>query len=88
MAEAGALDLTGRTSLLELAEVARGADVAVGNDTGPMHMAATVGCRAVVLFSAASDPAICAPRGDVRIIRCDDLVELPVHDVAESALEG
>ena len=88
MVEAGALDLTGRTSLLELAEVAREADVAVGNDTGPMHIAATVGCRVVVLFSAASDPTLCAPRGDVRIMCCGDLAALPVHEVAKSALEG
>lgn len=85
---AGALDLTGRTTLTELTEVARGAVVAVGNDTGPMHVAAAARCRAVVLFSAASNPSLCAPRGEVRILRRDDLAALSVEDVADSALKG
>ena len=41
----------------------RRAALAVGNDTGPMHLAAAIGCPCVVLFSAASDPALTAPRG-------------------------
>ena len=85
---AGALDLVGQTSLSELAEVVRGASVAVGNDTGPMHVAATVGCRAVVLFSEASDPALCAPRGAVQILYRDNLRLLPVQEVACAALEA
>ena len=84
---AGALDLVGKTSLVELVEVARGAELAVGNDTGPMHIAAVSGCRTVVLFSAASDPAVSAPRGsEVRIVRKPDLGELSVEEVAEAAL--
>ena len=85
----GALDLTGRTSLMELAEVARHAAVAVGNDTGPMHVAAVTGCLTVVLFSAASDPALCAPRGArVCVLRQDDLADLAVEAVAAEMLRG
>ena len=58
-----AIDLTGRTSLLDLFPLAARASIAIGNDTGPMHIAAATGCRCVVLFSAASDPALTAPRG-------------------------
>ena len=84
---AGALDLIAKTSLAELVEVARGAELAVGNDTGPMHIAAVGGCRTVVLFSAASDPAVSAPRGpEVRIVRKPDLGELGVEEVADAAL--
>ena len=36
---------------------------AVGNDTGPMHLFVAAGCPATVLYSAASDPALTAPRG-------------------------
>ena len=36
--------------------------MAIGNDTGPMHLLATVGCASLVLFSGDSDPARCAPR--------------------------
>lgn len=58
-----ARDLTGRTGLADLATLAAGAERAIGNDTGPMHLAAAVGCRSLVLFSGASDPALTAPRG-------------------------
>jgi ADP-heptose:LPS heptosyltransferase len=55
----------------------------VGNDTGPMHLIATVGCPSVVLFSNESDPALCAPRGrSVTILRRPNLSSLPVADVA------
>ncbi len=82
----GALDLAGQTSLLQLGGLARRAAAAIGNDTGPMHLAAAVGCRAVVLFSDASDPALCAPHGgDVAILRQVPLAELTVAEV-EAAL--
>ena len=82
----GALDLAGKTSLLQLGGLARRAAAAVGNDTGPMHLAAAVGCRSVVLFSDASDPALCAPRGaDVAVLRRVPLAGLPVAEV-EAAL--
>lgn len=77
-----ALDLTGRTTLLDLAGLAARASVAVGNDTGPMHLAAAAGCRCVVLFSGASDPALTAPRGRVVTLRETDLADLPVARVA------
>ena len=77
-----AVDLTGRTSLLQLARVMAGAACAVGNDTGPMHVAAAVGCRCVVLFSAESDPALTAPRGSVTVLQERVLAELPVGRVA------
>ncbi len=56
------IDLTGRTSLVELVGVLRRAGLAVGNDTGPMHVAAALGIASVVLFSEASDPVLTAPR--------------------------
>lgn len=61
----GARDLTGRTSLAQITALGRLAAGAVGNDTGPMHLLAAVGCPLTVLFSDASDPALCAPRGPV-----------------------
>ena len=54
----------------------------MGNDTGPMHLAAAVGCPCVVLFSADSDPALTAPRGRVRVLRAPHLADLPVARVA------
>jgi ADP-heptose:LPS heptosyltransferase len=77
-----ARDLTGQTTLGDVASLARAASVAVGNDTGPMHLVATAGCRSVVLFSRDSDPALCAPRGaDVTVLRRASLGALSPEDV-------
>ncbi len=76
------VDLTGRTRLLEVAALARAASAAVGNDTGPMHITAAVGCRSIVLFSADSDPSLTAPRGEnVTVLQRSNLADLPVDDV-------
>ena len=77
-----AIDLCGRTSLAQLASLCRRARVAVGNDTGPMHVAALAGCGTVVLFSRDSDPALCAPRGvGVVVVRRERLEDLSVDEV-------
>ena len=78
-----AIDLTGKTDFLTLAALAREATVAVGNDTGPMHLFAVAGCPCVVLYGAASDPALCGQRGPaVEILRAASLSDLPVDRVA------
>lgn len=80
-----ALDLIGKTSFGDIADLARAAQVAVGNDTGPMHLIATAGCPAVTLFSSDSDPARCAPRGRwTRVLQRPDLADLRVEDVLNS----
>ncbi|MDW3205207.1 MAG: glycosyltransferase family 9 protein [Alphaproteobacteria bacterium] len=77
-----ALDLTGRTDLFQLASLARRAEIAVGNDTGPMHLAAVAGCRCVVLYSHASDPKLCGQKGpEVTILRVPSLSGLNELDV-------
>ena len=78
-----ARDLTARTAFGDIVALGRGARRAIGNDTGPMHLAVVGGAPATVLYSAASDPALTAPRGpDVVILRRDDLAELSVDEVA------
>jgi ADP-heptose:LPS heptosyltransferase len=77
-----AIDLTNRTGLPELAELARVACLAVGNDTGPMHLIAAAGCPSVVLFSRDSDPALTAPRGrSVTVLGRPDLADLDLAPV-------
>ena len=77
-----AVNLAGRTSFAEIAALARVAAVAVGNDTGPMHLIALAGCPSLVLFSAASAPAQTAPRGAaVEILQRPALSDLPTDDV-------
>jgi ADP-heptose:LPS heptosyltransferase len=83
-----ALSLVGRTSIVDIAALARGAALAVGNDTGPMHLIAVAGCPSVVLFSQASDPKLCGQRGrDVRILRRPALKDLPVDAVIDALPE-
>ena len=77
-----ARDLIGQTSFADVAAMARGAGAAIGNDTGPMHLIAATGCPSVVLFSAESDPKLCAPRGaEVAILRRESLKGLGVDEV-------
>jgi ADP-heptose:LPS heptosyltransferase len=81
-----ARDLTGRTDFARIAVLGAKAALAVGNDTGPLHLAAAAGAPTVVLFSSASDPALSAPRGKVAVLRADRLSDLPVATVAQRAL--
>jgi ADP-heptose:LPS heptosyltransferase len=77
-----ARDLTGRTDLLGLAALAGGAALAIGNDTGPMHLAACLGVPGIVLFGGASDPALTAPRrAHVTVLRHRDLRALEAGEV-------
>ncbi len=77
-----AIDLTGRTSLLQLAQTMATAALAIGNDTGPTHLAAALGLPTIALFSADSDPALTRPRGDVTVLAVPDLADLTVERVA------
>lgn len=82
-----AVDLTGATGFGDLASLARCARLAVGNDTGPMHLIAAGGCPSLVLFSADSDPALCAPRGErVAVLREPSLDAVPATRVRDAAL--
>lgn len=79
-----ARDLTGRTDFARIAMLGAKAALAVGNDTGPLHLAAAGGAPTIVLFSKASDPALSAPRGRVAILRAENLADLPVAQVAQA----
>lgn len=80
-----ARDLTGRTDFTRIAVLGAKAALAIGNDTGPLHLAAAAGAPTVVLFSQASDPALTAPRGRVTTLQSDRLADLPVAKVAQAA---
>ena len=58
-----AISLVGHTSVADIACLGVRAVCAVGNDTGPMHLLVSVGCRSVVVYSSASSPALCGQRG-------------------------
>ncbi|MDP3172983.1 MAG: glycosyltransferase family 9 protein [Phenylobacterium sp.] len=84
------VSLVGRTPLAAIAELARGARLAVGNDTGPIHLIAAAGAPVVVLFSADSDPAMSAPRAvrpaqSVAVLREPDITQLTLEQVWAAA---
>lgn len=82
---AGSINLCGKTSLFELASLARGARFAVGNDTGPLHLIAATGCKTTVIFSPASSPEKSAPIGAyISVLQADDLAQLSVARVLET----
>ena len=67
---AGAIDCTGMLNVSELAVVLGSADLFVGADSGPAHLAATVGRPVVVLFSGTNNPRQWRPCGEqVTVIR-------------------
>lgn len=86
-----ALDLTGRTTLVELAGVLDRASIAIGNDTGPMHLAAAMDTPCLTLFCNDSDPRLTAPlaltpdRTETLIV--PDLAMLPAQRVESRILE-
>lgn len=58
-----AVDLTGKTSLVQLAAVMKRAEAVLTNDSGPMHIAALTGSRIFALFGPTS-PELTGPYGD------------------------
>jgi heptosyltransferase-1 len=58
-----ALDLTGHTSLKQVAELFRRCRLTIANDTGPMHISAAVGTPTVAIFGP-TDPVRLRPYGE------------------------
>lgn len=80
-----AVNLCGKTSFFQLATLARGAVVAVGNNTGPMHLIGACNCPSVVIFNFVTNPALARPAGAaVSTLRVQDLAELSVAQVMDA----
>jgi len=84
----GCINLVNKTTIQDLCFLARGAELALGNDTGPMHAFSMSGCHSLVFFSDDSNPDRCAPRSInkkklVIIIKKNDLRSLTVDEVLE-----
>lgn len=62
------LDLSGATTLPQLAAVLAGCDLLVTNDSGPMHLASAVGVPVVAVFGP-TNPRATAPLGRHSIVR-------------------
>ncbi|MBV8131386.1 MAG: glycosyltransferase family 9 protein [Alphaproteobacteria bacterium] len=84
-----AIDLVGRTELTGLVDLADTAAFTVGNDTGATHIAAAGGHPVVVLFSDASEPSRCAPRGrEIHVLTSPRLDDLPVDLVFAQVIKA
>ena len=86
------LDLTGQTDLFALAGIAARARCVVGNDTGPVFLAARLHAPTLMLMGADTDPQMSAPYGrHAQWIKQDNLDELSFEDVwsgVSALLEG
>jgi len=82
----GGINLVSKTTIADLAELGRGAVIAAGGDTGPMHLIAASNCPVLVWFSGHSDPLLAAPSGGkVKIIQRGNLADLAAWEVIELA---
>jgi ADP-heptose:LPS heptosyltransferase len=76
------MDLSCKTTLADIATLASAACATIGNDTGPIHIAAAAGSPTIVLFSFLSDPAQSAPRYDhVKVFRAENMGDIHVDEV-------
>ena len=80
----GSVDLTGKTSLVELAVLGSKAALCVGNDTGPTHLIAYAGAPGAMVMSRVTDPAHCGPRAAMISLKVEDLADLSVERVLEA----
>jgi len=73
-------------SLSEIARLMRDADLFIGNDSGPAHIAAALGIPSLVLFGP-SDAEVWAPwRTRAQVLKADPISSITV-DQAQKALE-
>ncbi|MCX5713839.1 MAG: glycosyltransferase family 9 protein [Candidatus Omnitrophica bacterium] len=84
-----AINLTGETTLLELAGLLKKSRLLITNDSGPMHLAAVLGVPTVAIFRK-SPPAVSARRwgpvgGHHRIIENDIIGDIQVSEVYDAS---
>ena len=84
-----AIDLIGKTGFADVASLGARASLVLGNDTGPLQIAASMGAPTLALFSRATEPRQAAPRGPAgewgTILQEPDLRELSVDRVVAAA---
>jgi len=80
------LDLTGPPNLSLLAELALGSSLVIGNDTGPVFLAARLNVPTLMLMGADTDASMSAPYGKkARWLQKDMLEQLSFEEVWETA---
>ena len=85
-AYADCLDLTGKPNLFFLAELVLGSSLVIGNDTGPVFLAARLNVPTLMLMGGDTDASMSAPYGKkARWIQKDRLEQLSFEEVWETA---
>jgi heptosyltransferase-2 len=89
MDEGNMINIAGKVGVGELISVLNGAEVVVGNDSGPVHLSAALGVPTVSIFGSTS-PEWTAPRGKrskvvASEIKCSPCFkrECPIYDYAK-----
>ncbi len=81
-------DLVGQTDLVGLARLLRSADLVVGNDTGPLFLAARLGARSIMVMGPDTDPAMSAPTGNCcSWLKADPIARISARQVLKTANE-
>ena len=79
------INLIGKTTFNDLANISSKASLIVGNDTGPMHLIVVCSpknIKKIVLFGSGSDPKLCAPKAEnVFILRKKNINEISPSEV-------
>ena len=86
------INLTSRTSLLQMVELLRRARLVIGNDSGPLHIAAALGCPTIGLFGPTSPQRfgpypMDLPRNNVLTAPGNDLSRLTCETVLHKVVE-
>ncbi|HTL48583.1 MAG TPA: glycosyltransferase family 9 protein [Verrucomicrobiae bacterium] len=80
----GVLDMRGKIPLHELPALLSGADLFVGNDSGPGHIAAAQGVPLISIFSTVNNPEAWKPWSEKLRLIARPLQEITVGEVLEA----
>ncbi len=81
-------DLVGKTDLAGLARLLRSADLVVGNDTGPLFLAARLGARSIMVMGPDTNPEMSAPAGArCTWLKADPIASITAKEVIKLATE-
>jgi ADP-heptose:LPS heptosyltransferase len=76
------IDFCGQTNLYQLAALARRTTCTIGNDTGPMHLAAAVGSPTLAILSGHTNPVWSAPYGTKTAwVKADPIAKVNTDEV-------
>ena len=79
------LNLCGQTNLAELAAITSDAALVIGNDSGPIFLAAKTGAPSWMMMGPDTDPSMSAPSGaKAHYIKTDDLPSLSAQKVMQT----